>query len=325
MASPNTSIMATSDIGRDLLIQNPAIAATLPHVCVCICTYKRPELLARLLNSIAVQETDGKFTYSAVIVDNDVLKSAKAVVAHFAGTSRMNVAYCLEPRQNIALARNRAILSANGDFVALIDDDEFPERDWLLNLFIACDRYQASGVLGPVKRHFDNEPPKWILKGKFYDRPTGPSGSQVKWGSARTGNVLLKRSVFAIDEPPFRPEFRAGEDQDFFRRMIDKGHSFVWCNEAVAYEVVPEGRWKRSFMLKQALLRGATARLQPTLGVKDVAKSLIAVPLYLLALPFALVLGHHWFMTLLVKICDHAGKLLALAGINTIKAPYVTG
>ena len=42
------------------------------------------------------------------------------------------------------------------------------------------------------------------------------------------------------------------------------------------------------------------------------------------ALPFALVLGHHRFMTLLVKLCDHLGRLLALLRINPVKEPYVT-
>jgi hypothetical protein len=58
--------------------------------------------------------------------------------------------------------------------------------------------------------------------------------------------------------------------------------------------------------------------------MRDIAKSVIAVPAYTAALPVALVCGHHWFMTLLVKICDHMGKLLALVGINLIKEPYVT-
>jgi hypothetical protein len=134
----------------------------------------------------------------------------------------------------------------------------------------------------------------------------------------------MKREVFRVVYQPFRQEFRAGEDKDFFRRAIEKGHVFVWCNEAVVYEVVPPARWKRTFMLRQALLRGASARLQPTLGARDIAKSVIAVPTYTTALPFALVLGHHWFMTLLIKLCDHLGKLLALLGINPIKEPYVT-
>jgi hypothetical protein len=42
------------------------------------------------------------------------------------------------------------------------------------------------------------------------------------------------------------------------------------------------------------------------------------------ALPFALVLGQHRFMTLLVKLFDHVGKLLALFGINPVTEEYVT-
>ena len=295
------------------------------HICVCICTYKRPQLLKRLLHELGNQETGGLFTYSVVVADNDGSGSAEAVVSTFVATSSIPICYCVEPRQSIALARNKAIENANGDFVALIDDDEFPARDWLLNLFKACNECHVDGVLGPVKRHFDQEPPKWLVKGQFYVRPTGRTGSIVDWRKSRTGNVLLKKQVLAADNQPFRQEFRAGEDQDFFRRMIEKGHLFVWCNEAVAYEVVPPVRWKRAFMLKQALLRGATARLQPSLRATDIAKSVIAVPTYIAALPFALVLGHHWFMTLSIKLCDHLGKLLALFGINPIKEPYVTG
>jgi hypothetical protein len=106
--------------------------------------------------------------------------------------------------------------------------------------------------------------------------------------------------------------------------MIEKGHKFIWCDEAVAYEVVPPIRWKRSFMLRRALLRGTIARVDPNFGAKEVAKSAIAVPAYALALPFALVLGQDKFMTLLVKLCDHSGKLLSLVGINPIKESYVT-
>ncbi len=319
----NETLTAPGD-GCGSMTANPLAKSVVPHICVCVCTYQRPELLGRLLRGIVSQKTDDLFSYSVVVVDNDQRQSAESVVSGFTDNHSLTIRYCVEPRQSIALARNKAIENASGDFIALIDDDEFPEPNWLLELFKACNGRRVSGVLGPVKRHFDTEPPNWILKGNFYDRPTGPTGTVVEWSQARTGNVLLRQEVFFENDSPFRPEFRAGEDQDFFRRMIESGHEFVWCNEAVAYEVVPSMRWKRRFMLKQALLRGATARLQPTLNVRDVAKSVIAVPAYAAALPVALVCGHHWFMTLLVKICDHMGKLLALVGINPIKEPYVT-
>jgi succinoglycan biosynthesis protein ExoM len=92
----------------------------------------------------------------------------------------------------------------------------------------------------------------------------------------------------------------------------------------VAFEVVPPARWKRKYLLRKALLRGATAALQPNCGVASVAKSFLAVLAYVVALPFALLFGQHHFMTLLVKLCDHSGKLLIVMGINPIRGEYVT-
>lgn len=77
-------------------------------------------------------------------------------------------------------------------------------------------------------------------------------------------------------------------------------------------------------MLRRALLRGSMAPLHPTFGVRDIAKSIVAIPSYTIVLPFALVLGQHRFMTLMVRLCDHLGRLLALVGIHPIKEAYVT-
>jgi len=295
------------------------------HITVCVCTYKRPELLKQLLEKLGDQVTGGLFTYSILVCDNDAARSAERVVSTFVSGSPVSLQYCVEERQNIALARNKAVENATGHFIAFIDDDEFPVEDWLLILFQAINQYNVDGVLGPVKPYFDDKVPRWVVKGKFYDRPTYPTGLVIDWTKGRTGNVLLKKQIFAAGAQPFTPEFRTGEDQDFFRRMIEKGHVFVWCNEAVAYEVVPPIRWKRTVMLRKALLRGATCRLHPAFGAVEVAKSLIAVPAYTAALPFALFLGHRSFMTLLIKLFDHTGKLLAVLGINPIREPYVTG
>jgi succinoglycan biosynthesis protein ExoM len=87
---------------------------------------------------------------------------------------------------------------------------------------------------------------------------------------------------------------------------------------------VPPTRWDRNIMMRRALLRGATAVLHPTYGAKQIAKSVIAVPLYTVALPFAFLLGQHHFMKLLIPLCDHLGALLALVGMNPIREQYVT-
>jgi len=270
------------------------------------------------------QETEGRFTYSIVVADNDHERSAEPVVREFALGTTLEVRYCVEPHRNIAMARNKTVENAKGDFLAFIDDDEFPATDWLLILQKTCGEYGVDGALGPVLRYFDEAPPKWMEKSRLYKRPINPTGSRVHWPEARTGNVLLKKNVVADGEQPFRPEFRAGEDQDFFRRKIEQGKVFIWSAEAVVYEVVPAVRWKRTYLLRKALLRGASARLQPSCDNWSIARSLVAVPVYAFALPVAFVLGQHRFMMLLVKLCDHLGKLLALMGVNPVKEQYIT-
>jgi len=270
------------------------------------------------------QETGGLFTYSIVVTDNDLTRSAEAIVADMRLNSAVPIKYCVEPRRGIALARNKVVENATGEFVALIDDDEFPAQGWLLTLFQTCNKYQVDGVLGPVKRHFDDVPPAWLQKSRLYDRRVNPTGMKVDWREARTGNVLIRKNIVAGDPSPFRPEFRGGEDQDFFRRKIEEGCNFIWCAEAVVFEVIPPARWKRKYYVKKALFQGATAALQADCGAVSIAKSLVAVPVYVIALPFAWPLGMHRFMTLLVKLCDHLGKLLALIGIQVVREEYVS-
>jgi succinoglycan biosynthesis protein ExoM len=294
----------------------------LPHLTICICTCGRPAMLERLLHEIYRQETARAFTFSVVVTDNDSTQSALAVVEKCRRelvAEVPQIVYAVEPAKNIALARNNALSHATGDFIVFIDDDEFPAPGWLLNLFRTCARYRVAGVLGPVKPHFEHEPPQWLIKGGFYQRPTHPTGFVVPWQECRTGNVLFRRNILETSESPFCPEFgMGGEDQDFFRRMLGRGHRFIWCDEAVVYEAVPPSRWSRRLLIHRALLRGRNTFRHPKHRLRNLLKSVIAVPAYALALPVLLLAGQHYFMKYLVKLADHVGRLLASVGLNPV-------
>ena len=290
------------------------------HISVCICTFKRDELLARLLNKLQCQITEGEFTFSVVVADNDSAQSADQVVRDVSQATGLKINYCVEPEQNIAMVRNKALQNADGDMIAFIDDDEVPVENWLRDLFSTLRTSGAAGVLGPVKPYFDHDPPAWVRKGGFFDRPDYPTGTKLRWNECRTGNVLFRKKILGLVDVPFRPEFgTAGEDMDFFRRMIEKGCQFIWCSEAVAYELVPEARCKRSFLLKRALLRGSNFPKHPSKRTINFLKSILAVPAYTLALPVFALIGQHLFVKYLVKICDHASRLLAFAGWAVVK------
>lgn len=294
------------------------------RVTVCICTYRRPDQLRRLLVELGRQETAGRVSYSIVVADNDRAESARTVVAQFQAASPLAVTYCVEPEQSIALVRNKALEHATGDFIAFIDDDEFPADGWLIRMLDTCARFEADGVLGPVRPFFEEVPPAWLVRSRLCERPEHPTGAVLHWRHTRTGNVLFRRRILEEKEAPFRREFpNGGEDLDFFRRMMERGRRFVWCNEAAVYEVVPRERRRRRYFLKRALLRGQNERL--LLSTASIVKSLVAVPLYVAALPLMCVLGQHALMKCSVRLFDHAGKLLGAVGIRPVGGRYLNG
>lgn len=311
------------DSAEDSNCSNEAVQ--LPHISVCICTYKRPQSLKRLLRALQQQDTQGLFTYSAVVVDNDKFRTGELVVEEARQSSPLRIVYCVEPRQGIANARNTAAAKAEGDYLALIDDDEFPIDTWLLRLFHTCKEYDVDGVLGPVRRQFEGTPPTWLLKSRILDRRVNPTGMIVDWRESRTGNVLLKRSVIAADSLPFRPELTSSEDKDFFCRKMAEGFSFVWSSDAEVFEVLPAARWKRTYFIQRAMINGAMGTRMPQFGMPDFLKALVALPLYAFLLPFSLLFGQHRFMTLMMKFSNHLGRLLAVLGFPIARGPYSSG
>ena len=141
----------------------------------------------------------------------------------------------------------------------------------------------------------------------------------MRWFESRTGNVLFRRAIIDGVDAPFRSQFgTAGEDLDFFRRMMEQGHTFVWCDEAVAHELVPSSRASLSYLLERAVLRGSNFPKHPRDRFRNAMKSVIAVPCYAAALPVLAVFGRHLVVAYLIKLVDHASRLLAFLGLPLV-------
>lgn len=290
------------------------------HICICICTYQRRIRLRRLLTKLDSQKTDGLFTYSALVVDNDDKFSARDVVERVRKNSAMAIEYLVEPERSIPLSRNRGVQNARGDMLAFIDDDEFPADDyWLLKMVRAYRKFNPAGVLGPVTAHFDEKPPKWIIKAGVLERKRFKTGHLLHWDETRTGNVLIRRDIFLDSKNLFDPKFTHGQDKDFFRRMTAKGHTFVWCDEAPVYETCRRDRFKLPFYLKRSVLRGNISLVHHAYDWRIVLKSLIALAIYTQGLPVLFVLDYSLFIKYLIKDLDHLGILSAACGFDSRK------
>jgi succinoglycan biosynthesis protein ExoM len=291
---------------------------------ICIATCRRPDRLAALLEDLTLQTVTPR---EVVIVDNDASGSAHAVVeARQATGAPFSIVYAIEPRKNIAHARNKTIELARGDWVAFLDDDERAPADWLARLSDAATRFDASGVLGPVVPRLPPNAPGWIRRGHFYDWPRTHTGTQVAPNRLRFGNVLLRTELLRSGAPPFDPEYglTGGEDGDLLARLAQQGARIVWCDEAQVREPIEPARLNLRWLLRRSLRGGQdfarhtlAGRYGPVDALRRAAFIARAVAQLGLAAAFALIclpLGRHYAAHWLTRASANFGKLSVLWG-----------
>lgn len=249
----------------------------LPHVFICIPTFRRPDGLRKLLAHLE------KLTYAGrvdiVVVDNDgEARAGDAVVTEIARSYRFPLTGVVEQRRGHTYAYNRAFMTAcraepAPDYIAVLDDDEYPEPDWLTELVGVAQVYDTDIVGGPVFPVFE-KPDHWLAKSGLYQPTRYPTGRvPVIYG---TGNMLIKRSTLEqyLDEP-FQHEyaFTGGSDEEFFYRCRRDGRTFAWADEARVLETTPPSRTTVGYLLRRRFRSGTGAtRVERKLSSASVVK-----------------------------------------------------
>jgi succinoglycan biosynthesis protein ExoM len=288
-----------------------------PHIDVCIASYKRPQLLARLLASIAQQRLPDGVTLGVIVVDNDPAGTAREAVNN-AATAGLSVRYFLQPKKNIALTRNMGVTNTVGEYIVFVDDDEYAEQDWLKNLYETLHKYQADVVFGPVICHVPAGAPEWLRTGHFFDWPRYKTGTVIR--GRGTGNVLLRTASLPDKLAPFNPKFglSGGEDTDFFQRMNARGAKLIWCDEAIITETLVPERFSAAFLVRRAFRHGqifAEIYVHPSGWTKKVPWFFYRIALSLIAFIGALVawpLRKSWGVKCFQKVASNVGQLSTL-------------
>jgi len=226
-------------------------------VSICVCTYKRPQGLTRLLDSLKALVLPPELRVELLVVDNDAQGSGREAFEVSVQGWSMPARYVIESRSGVGYARSRCVDEAEGEWIAFIDDDEWAEPQWLAALWRQREERDADGVFGPVLAVFEQEPPDWLAASGAYLRARHPSGMRLDWPNCASGNVLFRRQLF-FDVGGFDPAFAesGSEDSDFFWRCLSVGAVFIWCDDAVAHEGVPPQRMTREYLNKRAFIAG---------------------------------------------------------------------
>lgn len=231
------------------------------HVVLCICTCRRPEGLRRLLT--AVDELDFDGLLSVVVVENDVALEGLSVCRELLVTFRWPLKCVFEQKRGISFARNRAIqlaLEHEPSFIAMLDDDESPSGDWLVQLLRTQSASNSDIVGGPVFPIFpcNSTTSSWLSY--YYSenrRQYLRDGESCLLYS--TANFIARPACFKSLLPtPFDPAFgtTGGEDALFFLRLAKMGYTMNWSLHGIVYEYISEDRLNLNWLKQRQIRRG---------------------------------------------------------------------
>jgi GT2 family glycosyltransferase len=243
------------------------------------------------------------------------------------GAYRWPLKAVIEDARGIAQARNRLVteaLASDAHFIAMIDDDEWPEEGWIDELLRAQKLFQADLVQGSVLFGHSRS-------GAIPDIRHASGPVALAEGA---GNLLIRRGVSEILQVPwFDPAFAltGGEDRDFFLRLKRAGGRFAWSDEARVLGDVPPQRNEFGWAMRRAYSNGNSdmrVLLKHRPGLLPViGESLKILGALLLSLPLALILGlsPNHRRAPLTRLCRAAGKLTAMAGARYNEYAVVHG
>ncbi len=219
-------------------------------ICICILTFRRPGRLRAAIESIQEQTLLGNLSFelTGLVVDNDANRTGEAVTREFSHYP-IPFRYAVEENRGIVCGRNRVLQEAgNSDFLALLDDDETATPEWLERLFETQREFNAGVVTGPVDFILE-DPPPWVLKGRFFSPRRYTTGSSPKY--VETNNILISGALARRYRFDMRFNDTSGEDTYFFRQIAQDGGTIVWCEDARVNESVGPNRTTSDWLIER--------------------------------------------------------------------------
>jgi glycosyltransferase involved in cell wall biosynthesis len=294
------------------------------NVAVIIITYRRPQGLIRVLEGLGQQKCSDpsrSFQVSAIVVDNDSKKSAKASVELFQLSSQLDVQYISEPAQGIPLARNKglAVVPANAEFLCFIDDDEWPGETWIDELLKTQRATGADCVLGAVIPVYPDSAPRWLVRSRVFD--SWQFADQEQLNEAASNNVLISHAFIRKTKLRFEERMRmtGGSDFLFFQQAVALGMRIVWSAAAPVYEEVPMSRMKLRWLVQRQFRLGNTFSVSERLvGTKLGLAKLVAVGFIRMLVGFAMLpailFSPYYGMRALMHVLRGAGTVAGAFG-----------
>ncbi len=240
-----------------------------------IATYNRAESLLVALQSVIEQDAP-RNEWECVVVNNNSTDATEERFAEFAAAHPdVKLRMVKEMRQGLSYARNRGIGESEGEYIAIIDDDERIAPEFIssyIALFDSTPDAVAAG--GPIVAEYPLGKPRWMSR--FTERPIANTmyfGDEVCLFPAGRipggGNMALRRSavrrygVFDTSLGYVGEQLIGGEESDLFERLQIAEAKYYYVPGAVMYHIIP----------KEKLTEEYLSRLSYNVGVSQLRRA----------------------------------------------------
>ena len=213
----------------------------MPTATVAVCTRDRPEDLRRCLDALMKLPDDGQ---EYLVIDNcPATDASRELVENYP-----KVRYVREDMAGSSTARNRALLEAKGEVIALTDDDAVPDPNWLRSLVrnfndprVMC----VTGLVMPLELETDAQ--EWFERysphGRGYQRVIHDGAHCNPLIVAQIGvsaSMALRKSaidcVGLFDEAlGVGTPAKCGEDHELYVRILTAGYRIVYEPRALSW------------------------------------------------------------------------------------------
>jgi len=134
--------------------------------------------------------------YEIIVVDNNSADETARVVAKLNEQPGNKIRYIFESNPGLMYARHTGAKAAEGEILAYIDDDILVTPEWLRQLNLAYQEFDADCAGGKILIQWDRNPPIWV---KTYENilghlDLGPKAFQLRSNqSIHGGNFSIKK------------------------------------------------------------------------------------------------------------------------------------
>lgn len=227
---------------------------------IVIATYNRSAMLMQTLQSV-VEQTLPHDEWECVVVNNNSTDSTAADFEAFvARYPDYNLRMVLETNQGLSYARNRGIRESEGEYIAIVDDDERIAPEFIASYVALFDDVpDAVAAGGPIVAEYPTGRPRWMSA--FTERPIANTmyfGEEVReFPRGRVpggGNMALRRSavrrygVFDTSLGYVGESLVGGEESDLFERLQIAEAKYYYVPKAVMYHIIPKEKLTTEYL-----------------------------------------------------------------------------